>query len=241
VATGKGEHPIGSLHVGDKVWAYNPTTHKMELESVLHVWIHQDNDLVDLTVTTTTKAQHGSRSTITMTREVIHTNKKHPFFTIEQGFLAVSKITLGMHLLRADGRVGKVTGWKVVPGTKVMYNLEVQQDHTFTVGVGMWVVHNSDMCGGDQTPGGRTFSDYSANRANTRGFTKQNIDDIINNNANTRVRQTDYNPDTGTVQVRWRYQDSRGNVVITDEWGDTIITVYGYHPNTGEGNYIPKP
>lgn len=54
----------------------------------------------------------------------------------------MSQITLGMHILRADGRVGVVTGWKVVAGTKVMYNLEVAQDHTFAVGVGMWVVHN---------------------------------------------------------------------------------------------------
>jgi hypothetical protein len=28
---------------------------------------------------------------------------------------------------------------------KVMYNLEVAQDHTFTVGIGQWVVHNE--CG----------------------------------------------------------------------------------------------
>lgn len=51
---------------------------------------------------------------------------------------------LGMHVLRADGLWGMVTGWKVVPGTKVMYNLEVAQDHTFTVGADEWVVHN--MC-----------------------------------------------------------------------------------------------
>lgn len=76
------------------------------------------------------------------TSEVVHTNQKHPFFTIEHGFLPVGLITLGMHLLRADGRIGVVTGWKVVPGTQVTYNLEVAQDHTFTVGVGQWVVHN---------------------------------------------------------------------------------------------------
>jgi hypothetical protein len=33
----------------------------------------------------------------------------------------------------------------VVAGTQVMYNLEVARDHTFTVGVGEWVVHND--CG----------------------------------------------------------------------------------------------
>ncbi len=60
----------------------------------------------------------------------------------------MGQITLGMHVLRADGTYGVVTGWKVVPGTRVMYNLEVEQDHTFTVGMGQWVVHNS-CTGGD--------------------------------------------------------------------------------------------
>jgi len=44
---------------------------------------------------------------------------------MEHGFLPVNQITHDMHLLREDGRIGMVTGWKVVPGTKTMYNLEV--------------------------------------------------------------------------------------------------------------------
>lgn len=47
-----------------------------------------------------------------------------------------------MHVQRADGTIGVITGWKLVPGSTVMYNLEVAQDHTFTVGDGQWVVHN---------------------------------------------------------------------------------------------------
>src|SRR6266699_186906 len=139
VATDRGEQAIGTLQVGERVLAYNPKTGKMEQEPILHVWINHDHDLVDLTITTTTHGQHGKA---TKTSEVVHTNQKHPFFTIEHGFLPVGQIKLGMHLLRADGRVGVVTGWKVVPGTKTMYNLEVAQDHTFTVGAGQWVVHN---------------------------------------------------------------------------------------------------
>jgi hypothetical protein len=45
-----------------------------------------------------------------------------------------------------DGSYGEVVAWNVVPGSSVMYNLEVNQDHTFTVGDGHWIVHNSD-CG----------------------------------------------------------------------------------------------
>jgi hypothetical protein len=48
-----------------------------------------------------------------------------------------------------NGSYGAVSGWKLVPGAAVMYNLEVEQDHTCTVGMGQWVVHN---CGGGDIP-----------------------------------------------------------------------------------------
>jgi death-on-curing family protein len=47
--------------------------------------------------------------------------------------------------VEADGQTGVVSGWKGIAGVKTMYNLEVALDHTFVVGMGMWVVHN---CGG---------------------------------------------------------------------------------------------
>src|SRR5579885_985522 len=142
VATSHSEQAIGTVKVGQKVWAYNPNTRKMELQPVQHIWINHDNDLVDLTLTTTSFQQGKA---VKVASEVIHTNKKHPFLTKEKGFLPVGQIKLGMHVLRADGQWGMVTGWKVVAGTQVMYNLEVARDHTFTVGVGEWVVHND--CG----------------------------------------------------------------------------------------------
>jgi hypothetical protein len=48
-----------------------------------------------------------------------------------------------MHLVEADGQTGVVIEWKGIAGVKTMYNLEVAQDHTYTVGTGQWVVHNS--------------------------------------------------------------------------------------------------
>ncbi len=95
--------------------------------------------------------------------------QKHPFLTLEHGFLPVGKIKLGMHILRADGRVGVVTGWKVVPGTQVMYNLEVAQDHTFTVGAGQWVVHN---CAAPTTPTHLDIVSYDTDFPPRSGFQK---------------------------------------------------------------------
>ncbi len=110
------------------------------MQPILHVWINHDNDLVDLTITPITKHDKAKKPS----SEVIHTNQKHPFLTVEKGFVPVGQIKLGMHMVEANGQVGVVSGWRMVPGVKVMYNLEVAHDHTFVVGVGMWVVHNCD-------------------------------------------------------------------------------------------------
>jgi RHS repeat-associated protein len=144
VKTDHGEQAIGTMRVGERVLAYHPQTGKREYEPILHVWINHDNDLVDLTMTTTSKGKPGTK-----TSEVIHTTQKHPFLTIEDGFVPVRDLRLGMHLLRADGNVGVITGWKVVSGSSVMYNLEVARDHIFVVGVDQWVVHNHCGPGGD--------------------------------------------------------------------------------------------
>jgi RHS repeat-associated protein len=177
VATARGEQAIGKLHVGDKVWAYNPKTHQMELEPVLHVWINHDNDLVDLTLITINHAPHSAVGT--KTSETIHTNKKHPFLTKEKGFLPVAKIKLGMHVLRADGTYGVVIGWKVVPGSKVMYNLEVAQDHTYTVGTGQWVVHNASCTVKDLDP--LHSPETSGRRPKLENLSDQELLDSVNN------------------------------------------------------------
>lgn len=60
VTTSHGKQAIGTMHVGEKVLAYTPTPHKIEWEPVEHVWIHTDNDLVDLTITPTPHAPHST-------------------------------------------------------------------------------------------------------------------------------------------------------------------------------------
>jgi RHS repeat-associated protein len=146
VSTNQGKQDIGSLKPGEQVWAYNPKTQKMEFQPIEHVWINHDDDLIDLTLTVPAHEVHGKL--VAQTSEVIHTNQKHPFLTQEEGFVPVGELVPGMHIVRADGSVGVVSQWVVVPGVETMYNLEVAQDHTFTVGDGQWVVHNC----GPRTP-----------------------------------------------------------------------------------------
>ena len=140
VTTKDGKKPIGTLHTGESVLAYNPKTHKMELQPILQVWVHADHDLVDVTLTSIITQQGGK---VHQQKEVLHTTSEHPFLTKEKGFVPAGQLKPGMHVLRADGSFGVVTGWKRVAGTAVMYNLTVQQDHTFVVGADEWVVHNT--------------------------------------------------------------------------------------------------
>jgi RHS repeat-associated protein len=139
VATSKGSSSIVQLHPKDLVWAYNPQTHKKELKPVLHLMVHYDTDLVDLTFAYT-KSSHTGQSEQQV--ETIHTTQRHPFLSQEDGFVPAGQLVVGMHVVRSDGSVGTLVKWQVVPGAKDMYNLEVAQDHTFTVGDGQWVVHN---------------------------------------------------------------------------------------------------
>ncbi len=172
MTTAQGKEPIGKLHVGEKVLAYNPETKQMEDQPILHVFLDHDNDLVDVTLTTIHRTQQGRG--VSRQSEVIHTNKKHPFLTKEKGFLPVGQIKLGMHVLRADGTYGVVTGWKVVAGSMTMYNLEVAQDHTFTVGAGEWVVHNCDL-----TITGKKYSQDELDAANYVASIKNDPGDSV--------------------------------------------------------------
>jgi hypothetical protein len=139
VATAHGKQAIGTLHVGESVWSYNPQTKKMELEPIQKVWLNHDTDLVDLTLLATVKGAHGKTA---QQKEVLHTNEKHPFLTREKGFLPVSQLKPGMHVREANGGYGVVARVVIVPGAMWMYNLTVAQDHTYVVGLAQWIVHN---------------------------------------------------------------------------------------------------
>ncbi|YCH47011.1 hypothetical protein M1D91_14570 [Enterobacter sp. SA197] len=89
---------------------------------------------------------------------------------------------------------------------------------------------------GGKTPYDRIFTEHGAIRANERNFTSDLVDSIINNNKAKRVKEIDKQ----TGKPVWRYQDKRGNTIITDEYTKKIITVYSHPKGTNDGSYIPK-
>ena len=179
VATVTGEQAIGTLKVGEKVWANNPQTEKMELEPIQHIWLSHDNDLVNMTLVTTVKGPYGK---LIEQKEVLHTNEKHPFLTTEKGFIPVSQLKPGMHVRKANGSYGVVTQLVIVPGAMWMYNLTIAQDHTYVVGSGQWIVHNATCTVKDLSPA--HSPETSGSRPELQNLSDQELLNAVNNPSN---------------------------------------------------------
>ena len=134
-------------------------------------------------------------------------------------------------VIKAIGNVGKTGFKKGKEGEKIAKSSQAKQTKARDKGDG-----GTEIQAGDKTPGQREYTQHGAQRANERGFDSQKIDSIIDNNYNKRVKEID----RLTGEVTWRYQDKRGNTVITNEWDDKIVTVYSHPEYVNGGNYIPK-
>jgi len=69
---------------------------------------------------------------------------EHPFYTAEEEWVNAGDLSLGEEILALDGSIGVVEGVEVVTHSQPMYNLTVADAHTFFVGDGQWLVHNTD-------------------------------------------------------------------------------------------------
>lgn len=91
--------------------------------------------------------------------------------------------------------------------------------------------NNAGYKANDTTPKGRTFTEHAAERANERGFSTKNIDDIVDNCKKPKTK-VDWEG-----KKTYEYVDNRGNKVVLNEKGG-IVSVHS--PASG-GKYIPSP
>ncbi len=133
---GKGK-PIGKVKPGDEVATANPKTGKREgSRTVAARLVHRDEDLVDLTVQRT----DGVRSTL-------HTTANHPFWDDTlHAWVPAAELDPGHALITAADTHATVLSLTAKSGTASMYNLTVDQLHTYYVLAGETpvLVHNSN-------------------------------------------------------------------------------------------------
>jgi RHS repeat-associated protein len=127
VATQDGEKPIGEIKVGEKVLAYDESTQSTGYYPVTDKFAHTDQNLV----------------TLVIDGEIVETTIEHPFYTIEKGWIPAGNLWIGAHILRSDGLSGIIEKISLKHSEQKMFNLTVDQAHTFFVGDGKWLVHNT--------------------------------------------------------------------------------------------------
>jgi hypothetical protein len=127
VAAVDGEKPIGEIQVGDEVLAYDEQSQAAAYYPVTAKFAHLDTDLV----------------TLTIEGEEIETTSKHPFFTLERGWTPAGDLWIGAHVLQAGGDSGEIEGITYKHSKEMMFNLTVDQAHTFFVGNEQLLVHNT--------------------------------------------------------------------------------------------------
>lgn len=120
--------PIESIKLGDTVYAYNEVTEEIEIQKVVRTFIHCENLLLVIKF-------HDS--------EII-TTKEYPFWTNEKGWILASEIEVGDSVRTRNGKNISVEliEIKILEKPVYVYNIEVENAHTYFVGDNEILVHN---------------------------------------------------------------------------------------------------
>ena len=128
VAAENGQKRIDEIEVGDKVWAFNVETGETELKTVTKVYVHSVDEILHL------YTDEGD----------IDTTANHPFYVIGKGWVAAGDLVVGDEVFNLDGTTSVVLGSAIekLDEPVLVYNLEVEDFHSYFVGCVPVLVHN---------------------------------------------------------------------------------------------------
>lgn len=153
VSTEEGQRAIEEVEAGDKVWAYDEETGEKGLKEVEEVFVSETDKLVH----------------VETDREEIITTELHPFYVEGIGFVQAGCLQEGYELKCLDGNRETITGIRVewLEEAITVYNFEVADYHTYFVGDGDVLVHNTcSKAGGNRTNNQRSrWKEYTGKEA----------------------------------------------------------------------------
>lgn len=126
VATPDGDVPISEIEVGDEVLAYNEATRSVGEYAVTATISHLDLNKV----------------LVTVEGETLHTTAEHPFYTYGGEWVNAADLEVGDQVWSLENGYGEVEAVEQVETVEPMFNLTVENAHTFFVGEADWLVHN---------------------------------------------------------------------------------------------------
>lgn len=129
VSAEDGLRPIEEIQAGDYVWSENTETGEKELKKVLSVSVTETKALVHVTT------ENGT---------VIDTTENHPFYVEGKGWCVASELEDGDVLRTQDGETEIVRDVQIenLDEAVRVYNLEIEDSHTYYVSADEVLVHN---------------------------------------------------------------------------------------------------
>ncbi|MEU7134144.1 polymorphic toxin-type HINT domain-containing protein [Streptomyces sp. NPDC046261] len=146
--------PIGDIRIGQQVLATDPETGRTAARAVTDVIMGDKDDLVEIIVDTDGAAGNAI-GTLTAT-------SGHPFWVDNRHrWLGATELKAGDRLRTPQGELKEVVGTHVSPGTRTVYNLTVDDLHTYYVlaGSAPVLVHNSENPCAEIPGKGQNFTD----------------------------------------------------------------------------------
>jgi len=135
VSTEHGLKPISEIVIGDKVWSYNEETGEKSLQAVVHLIQREgDKEIVDITL---------------MSGELIQATDGHPFYVNNDGgwnWVDAGDLVSGTILTNFTGDELKVSSISQSQQYLPVFNITVDNDHTYYVGEGEVLNHNQGVC-----------------------------------------------------------------------------------------------
>jgi len=184
VTTAEGDVPIVDIAIGDEVMAYDEDTGLVGEYTVTDTISHTDDTIV----------------TLVIDGDSIETPPNHLFYTSE-GWVTVSALALGDEVLSISGGLGIAESITTETRSQMMYDLTVEEVHTFAVGDGAWVVHNQQRpfmpppgTLFDIAPGvGEHLSKFSSSFSNPFAYSWQEWPDYLIRLPNMKLNQSSSN------------------------------------------------
>ena len=205
IETSEGLKPIETFVGGELIWSRNDTTLEYVYRPVIATKVTENQSIFEVIV----KDKQGKT-------EKLETTSEHPFWIKDVGWLKASLLDSGMTLLDRNNEELEVVSQYLVPNRlETVYNIEVDDFHTYHVGkLGTWV-HNANCCNinvSGTIHGGERFAE--------RGFTKTRIEEMVND-----YTEKGYQPGGATVYIKKKNDGSYDVIVINKD--NELITAVG--------------
>ena len=179
VAAENGQKRIDEIEVGDKVWAFNVETRESELKTVTKVYVHSVDEILHL------YTDEGD----------IDTTANHPFYVIGKGWVAAGDLVVGDEVYNLDETASAILGLEIeiLDEPVLVYNLEVEDFHSYFVGCVPVLVHNYVASSGNVYP---ENIDYSYRDPNGHDYLY-----IHNNHPQGGIQPHTYFPSANRAQM----------------------------------------